>query len=499
MTSQTSRVEFKRGPLWDFMQDHTRHVDLEGAIRSGKTTAALWKVLYSCVTHPGIAWLICRYSDADTRTKLRPRWAEICTAAGVSTTWNASELRYELPNRATVHAFGLKAQDQLSRYAKLRGLTLAGVYVDQAEELPADLYSELKGRLSQSGQPQQLLLTPNPPPEDSWLAREFPEDNRHRHNRYYRVSIYDNAQNLDPAVIRSLEEAYPLGHMRRGPMILGLRGTAQGTDRPVYGALDPHNPESAAFQRSRHERALAYDPRWPLYEAIDYGKRHPCVVWAQYTPQGACHVLGGLLGQDLYLEDFAPVIQRYRTQWFPDAAVLTCCDPAGTHANPHGIRVTGLQVLRDLGFAPRYHEDSNNPAVRRAMIERLAGYMRRRVASGEAFGVSSDRWLRIDARTAISHRFVADALEAGYVWDTIRVSVGSKQIDRPKKDGWYEHGMNCMEYLEHNFGGPQPNAAQLAHSQTRLKRQQESDPDWPLIAAARQQAHSVPHASRGGY
>ena len=47
---------------------------------------------------------------------------------------------------------------------------------------------------------------------------------------------------------------------------------------------------------------------------------------------------------------------------------------------------------------------------------------------------------------------VADALEAGYVWDEHLVSVANKPVRKPKKDGWYEHGQNCAEYLELNFG-----------------------------------------------
>ena len=48
---------------------------------------------------------------------------------------------------------------------------------------------------------------------------------------------------------------------------------------------------------------------------------------------------------------------------------------------------------------------------------------------------------------------VADAFEFGYVWDEHMVSVGSKQMRKPKKDGWHEHPMNVVEYLEANFGG----------------------------------------------
>ena len=32
------------------------------------------------------------------------------------------------------------------------------------------------------------------------------------------------------------------------------------------------------------------------------------------------------------------------------------------------------------------------------------------------------------------------------------MSVGSKQVRKPKKDGWFEHGQNCHEYRELNFG-----------------------------------------------
>jgi hypothetical protein len=42
------------------------------------------------------------------------------------------------------------------------------------------------------------------------------------------------------------------------------------------------------------------------------------------------------------------------------------------------------------------------------------------------------------------------------------VSVGNKQVRKPKKDGWYEHGQNCAEYLEANFGSGVPKAKKAA-------------------------------------
>jgi hypothetical protein len=55
---------------------------------------------------------------------------------------------------------------------------------------------------------------------------------------------------------------------------LGLRGLNVIGD-PVYGPLEPTKPETAAFQRARHERRLELNPHLPLHGAIDFGKHHP--------------------------------------------------------------------------------------------------------------------------------------------------------------------------------------------------------------------------------
>ena len=483
------------GILGAFLLYETRLIDLEGAFRSGKTTTALWKVYRSCSEHPGIHWLICRYSDGDTQSKLKPPWRAVLDAAGVVPTWDAAAQCDTLPNGSQVYIFGLKAQDQVSRYGKIRGMTLAGIYVDQAEELPHDLFLELMGRLSQQGYPQQLLLTPNPPDENHWLAREFPESHTLVGRTYYSVPIHANAHNLPPAIITDLEQAYPPSHPKHRSAVLGKRGL-NVIGRPVYGG-DVEKGVAPAFQRTLHVRSLAYNPHIPLSEALDFGKHHPCVVWAQFTPYGQLLLLGGLLGQDLYLQDFAPLVLQYRAQWFPGRlAEQTCCDPAGSHDSSQGTRQNAVELLRtEYGISAQWKDHANAPDVRLAMIERLASYMRRRTPGGEALGVEADpqKWLLIGRSTVRPWAFVTDAFEAGYVWDEHMISVGSKQMRRPTKDGWYEHGMNCCEYLELNFGGAQPSWQQLEQRVTRLQR-----------SAVRRNQYEPPDPgrpglSRGGY
>lgn len=481
MADREVRMVWK-GVVSDFMRDTARHIDLEGAFRSGKTTAALWKVLTSCLDHPGIHWLIGRYSDDDTQTKIKPPWRAICDMAGVLAQWDSQEKCDVLPNGpdkadpykggSRVYIFGIKAQDQVSRYGKFRGMTLAGIYNDQTEELPHDIFLEMIGRLSQSGYPHQLLLTPNPPDEQHWLADEFPEDNHYLGRTYYSVPIYANAHNLPDETITELERAYPPSHPKHRSAVLGKRGL-NVTGKPVYGG-DPEKKLAAMFVRALHVRALSMNPHLPLCESLDFGKHNPCVVWLQYSPHGQLLLLGGLMGQNLFLEDFAPLVKQYRAQWFPDALeVQTCCDPAGSHDNSQGVRDNGVKVLQDHGFAPRFKPNSNAPDVRFAMIERIGGYMRKRTPQGEAFGIETNpqRWLRISEHGAKPWAFLADGCEAGYVWSDHYVSVGSKQVRKAVKDGVYEHGQNCIEYGEHNFGGAQPTVAQVERHAERVSRQ----------------------------
>ena len=434
-----------RGPIAAFMQDETPEIDLEGALSSGKTTACLWKVFNSLHDKPGIQWWMGRYGDGETQTKVRPAFEEICQKAGSVPTWNAKELSYDFPNGSKCYAYGLKSPDALSRYSKMRGMGVAGIYNDQTEELPEDFSLELRLRLRQPEYPHQLIFSPNPPNVTHWLAAQFPADNRIPGRKYYAISIHDNAHNLPAELLNAALRAYPPEHAKHRSVILGLRGM-NVTGEPVY---------KGAFVRGIHEVALAYDPALPLEMSLDFGKHHPCVIFRQVSPLGQVRYLGGILGQQLYLDDFLHLVLRYRQRWFPGATeIRECCDPAGAADTSHGT-AGAVKTLRERGIRPRYVPDSNSPAVRLAMVERIAAQMRRRAADrSEAFAVNSDpeRWYTISERATTPDRFLADGFEAGYVWDEHMVSVGNKQVRKPKKDGWYEHGQNCVEYLEANFG-----------------------------------------------
>ena len=422
-----------------------REVCIEGAIRSGKTTECLWKEHEYCRRYPGIPIMLARWTDEAVHGLIAPLWAQICNLTGDAQTWNAKESCFDWWNGSRIYVRGLKSQDQTLRYAKIRGLTLARIYIDQAEELPRDVYLECAGRLSAKGFPHQITISPQAIEDTHWIAQEFPAGINDGLRHHIAVSVYDNAHNLDDSVIPSLERLYPPSHPKHRTLILGIRGM-NVIGEPVY---------KGAFVRALHEAEAEFDPRLPLEMALDFGKHHPCVIFRQRSHLGQVRFLGGILGQNLYLDDFIDIVLRYRAEWFPDVVeVMECCDPAGTADTSHGTH-GAVRALKAKGIFPRSKPDSNSPAVRLAMVERMASQMRKRAADrSEAFVVSSgDKWLRVSEQATMVDRFLADGFEAGYVWDENMVSVNNKQVRKPKKDGWYEHGQNCAEYLELHFGG----------------------------------------------
>jgi len=431
---------------WAFWNATERYVDFEGAVRAGKTTPALLKVIDSCQAHPGIQWLIARWTQDATDAQLKARFRELCSP-DIIVGWNSQEQYFEIATVAgptsRIYARGLKASEDAARYVKFAGLTLAGVYVDQPEEIPYDFYTALKARLSQPGYPHQMLLTPNPPHHDHWLAKEFPEDNSHLDHRYIRTTVYDNRKVLGETYIQALEAAYPAGSVLRRRFIEGLRGLSVVGD-PVYGGY---------FQRLLHLQNVAMNPAAPLLEGWDFGHGHPCAVWAQFLPQGALHVLGGVMGVSMFIEDFCPIALQYRSQWFPrPMEVKSTGDPAGQSFSPHGVATSAIDVLKKHGVQAQTTPSANRVDQRDVAIQSIAGYMRRLTATGAAFAVAP-RFVVVTGKGTSSPSVLVDGFDAGYVWaESKAINASTSNTRRPLKDGYYDHAQNCLEYIVLAFG-----------------------------------------------
>lgn len=418
--------------------DKFRYVDYEGAIRAGKTTPLIWKIINYAVEFPGIKMMLCRWTGDALDMQLKPKFYEECPKELLGA-WNAKEEYQNFTNGSLVYLRSLKSSDDAARYAKFAGLTLAVIGVDQPEELPEDIYHALKGRLSQPGFPQQMLLTPNPPAPNHWLADEFPEDNHIPGHLYLNTSVYDNREILGENYIRELERDYPKGHVLRRRFIEGRRGLAiEG--QAVYGKV---------FNRSLHVREVEYFPDYPLIESWDFGQKHPAVTWHQFLPWGWWNILGEYMGSRTFIDEAVPAVAALRAELFPGLINLrVCCDPAGADKQGHGIRQTAVDVLNAhlrMVYGPdtgaRFVTGSNLPEKRQYAIQQISSYMSRLIQGRPA--------LLAHPRAEIT----VDGLEAGYVYDD-RAFTNARlpNFRRPRKDGYYDHLQNTIEYAMLNYG-----------------------------------------------
>jgi hypothetical protein len=450
--------------------DTTRYLDLEGAIRSGKTTLALHKVAKWVTDNPGAHVLITRWQETDFNAQIKPRWREIATQVGLSLKWHADEQYDELPNGSRVYLRHLKAGEQTSRYSKFRGLTLSMIYLDQAEEAPEDVFLELKGRLSQPGFPQQMLLTPNPPGLTHWLALQFPEDNSRPDHRYIRITVDDNVMHIGQAYCDNLKRDYAAVPSLYRRLIEGRRGLAI-VGEPVY---------KGSFSRARNVReGLRPISGLSIYEGWDFGHKHPAVSWWQYVRGEAVWLcLGEKMGHNVFLEDFAPEVLVERAQRFPGTwDFQSCADPSGFAENNHGARIRAVDILSQNGINPM--PSSNHLLARDAAIQLAAGFMGR----GKVL---------IDDSCTI----LIDGFEAGYVWDDEKgrsATLSHPNVRRPMKDGYYDHLQNTWEYIQITFGAAHPTLRQQHAEEARSLKQQQRDRD------SMDQRPSSRFSTRGGY
>jgi hypothetical protein len=446
------------------MRTKTRLVDFEGAIRSGKSTPLVWKVINYAIEYPGIKMMLCRWTGDALDMQVKPKFYEECPKE-ILGKWNAKEEYQEFTNGSILYLRSLKSSDDKARYSKFAGLTLAVIGLDQPEEIPSDVYDALKGRLSQPGFPQQMLLTPNPPSPNHWLVDEFPEDNHIAGHEYIITSVYDNRHIIGDDYIKELEAEYPEGHVLRRRFIEGRRGLSiEG--QPVYGKV---------FNRDTHVREILFNPDSILYESWDFGQKHPAVSWHQLLQNGWWNVLGEYLGTRQFIDEAVPAVARLRTELFPGLTTLrVCCDPAGADKQGHGIRQTAVDVLNahlranygpDMGA--RFVPGSNQPAKREYCIQQISTHMGRLIQGRPA--------MILHPRCEIT----IDGCEAGYVYDDrVFTQAQLPNIRRPKKDGYYDHLQNTLEYFMLNYGTTSAQSADLSKMTARERLHLlQADPD----------------------
>jgi PBSX family phage terminase large subunit len=227
----------------------------EGAIRSGKTIASLlrWLIFVAAAPHTGALVIVGRTRDSAWRNVIGPLQdpALFGPVAG-QTVGNYGAPTVTILGR---RVYVLGAHDAKAE-AVLRGLTVAGAYVDEATVVPEQFFTQLLGRMSVPG--AQLFATTNPDNPAHWLKARFLDRLLQLPDwRRFHFTLADNPS-LTAAYVESIKREFTGLWYRR--FILGEWVAAEGA---IYSMWNPDAHVVPWAELPEMQRLLAV--------GVDYG------------------------------------------------------------------------------------------------------------------------------------------------------------------------------------------------------------------------------------
>lgn len=230
----------------------------EGAVRSGKTISSLLRWLDYVADRPegGELAVIGKTTHTVYRNVFKPLMdpAIVGRTVARSVSYTAGAPTGSILGEE-VHILG--ANDARSE-GKIRGLTGAGAYVDEATVLPEDFWDQLVARQSIPG--AKIFATTNPDSPSHWLRTKWLKANNPSVKSWH-FTLDDNPF-LEPDYVAHLKRSYiGLWYQR---FILGKWVAAEGA---IYDMLD-------------HEQHLIAPARIPpildwIVAGVDYGTSNP--------------------------------------------------------------------------------------------------------------------------------------------------------------------------------------------------------------------------------
>lgn len=235
-----------------FVENNFSRINLlEGSVRSGKTWISLIAWAMFVAQMPKNVELI---MVGKTITTLKRNCLVLLQTLEPSFTFNTNQKVARLYG----HTIWLEGANDERSEEKIRGMTLAGAYVDELTLVPQGFYSMLLGRLSIKG--ARLFATTNPDSPNHYVYTDIicNNDINKKVTKFY---IKDNPF-LDPDYVKELEREYKGVFYQR--YYLGQWVLAEGLVYPMF------DDGCKARDEERHYT------KWCL--SMDYGIQNPTAM-----------------------------------------------------------------------------------------------------------------------------------------------------------------------------------------------------------------------------
>ncbi len=344
----------------DAVRNSTGTVNIyHGAIRSGKTIGSLirWLLFVAVAPLGGQLVIIGRTRDSAWRNVIAPLQDPAITGA-------AAEHIVGNHGAPTVTILGRRVYVMGASDVKaelvLRGLTVAGAYVDEVTTIPEGFFTQLLGRMSVTG--AKLFGTTNPDNPAHWLKRRFLDRLADLpHWRVWHFTMDDNPSLTAEYVAQKRAEFTGLWYRR---FILGEWVAAEGA---VYDMWEPQRHVIPWAQLPTMDRllavgvdygttnatagvllGLAHDPEPRLY-LVDEWRYDPATSTARLTDAQLSAGLRGWMGGDLLPGGHRPHIEWVMVD--PAAAsfkVQLRADGLGNVADADNDVAYGIRTMASL-------------------------------------------------------------------------------------------------------------------------------------------------------
>lgn len=421
-----------------------------GGVGCGKTRAAVAQGVHCSLEWPGNVGVVGRLYATDLESSTKAAYIDYLEKYGIPFEEVKSERLIKIFNPTVKPS--LVYFWPLEESARLGSKEIGWVHIEEAAELRDDqAFVRLKHRLRYNWEMPKLnlhairqkivlrqrapykrmmFLTANPPNEDHWLANWFPEEEMVAEGKRQAVpghlliqaNSYENRKNLPEGYIENLEQTMPDSWKR--VYLLGK-----------YGFLATGDPVYQGFKEGFHTGKLDWNRHLPVYRSWDFGRHHPAVVWSQIDNNGRWFILREYMGTDIILPDFINVIKARSAEWFPRAHFQDCCDIAGSQVNDKTEK-TSIQMLEEAGIQPVARRSS--PKVGGPDITKVQAMLSKLINGKPALMVDE------------SCITIIRGFSGGYYIE--KPADGRQMGDvEPKKEGFYEHLMDCVRYTAANF------------------------------------------------
>lgn len=355
--------------------------------------------------------MIGRKDFSDLRDTTMKTFFEICPEEEIEY-YNKTEHFLRIKNGSEILFRELKDDKGLG------SLDLGWFYIDEAEEVQEIVFTRLQGRLSLMATKRQCgWMTTNPPNEDHWIFKTFEKDCKDDPDYFtIHASTYENKVYLPLGYIESLEKLPPSWRKKC------LEGQ--------YGFTPDGIPYYQGYVEHFHKRDLQWAKHMPLYCGWDSGFRHPAFCVTQWDGR-VFKILAEILGSDTTVQQFyrTKVLPLLNTK-FEGGNFIHCAGPEFLQHNDKSDS-TSAQILASEGV--RLNIKQSEYSLRKQLIEQKLNS----VTNGAP-------QMQVDA----SCKIINDGFLGGYRYPTHKEGqqFGIKH-EIPFKDGFYEHLMNCVEYV----------------------------------------------------